>query len=81
MSFATLLAFENDARVARRVKVSLQGLGYPQLSALTCESEGSTVVIKGELGSYYLAQLAQTIAAKVPGVRRVINQVNVCLSR
>jgi len=81
MSFASLLAFENDSRVANRVEVSLQGLGYPQLSALTCESKGSTVILKGELASYYMAQVAQSIASKVPGVRRVVNKVKVGVSK
>ena len=64
--------------IADLVKAALQALGYPQICRLSCEEkQGSTVILSGKLGSFYHSQMAQSIAAKVPGVRRVINQVDV----
>ena len=77
MSAITLSAFETDEHVARRVMNSLQGLGYPQLASVKCEAKDSTVVLKGELGTFFLSQIAQTIAARVPGVRHVVNKLSV----
>lgn len=80
MSELTLIPFESNERVAIRVKTSLLQLGYPQMAGITCEAQGSTVFLKGELGSYYLAQVAQSIAKKVPGVRNVVNRLQVALA-
>jgi len=80
MSELMLFPFESSEQVASRVKISLLELGYPQLAEVTCVADGSTVFLNGELGSYYLAQVAQTIAKRVPGVRLVVNQLRVALS-
>ncbi len=77
---SALTLFESNEHVGSRVKISLLELGYPQLAGLTCEADGSTVFLKGELGSYYLAQVAQSIAKKVPGVRLVVNQIRVAVA-
>ena len=77
MSNATIIAFAKDVSIADRVRICLYEPGYPQLNQLTCESNGSTVVLKGELSSFYLAQLALSIATKVKGVQRVVNKVKV----
>jgi len=60
------------------VKISLERLGYPQIGKLSCEERDSIVILSGTLSSFYHSQMAQSIAAKVPGVSRVINQVDVC---
>ena len=80
MSGLTLFPFETNEHVANRVKISLLELGYPQLAGVECEFDGVTVFLKGELGSYYLAQVAQSIAKKVPGVRQVVNHLRIALS-
>ena len=63
--------------IATRVKNSLLQLGYSQMRTVQCQAVGSTIVLTGELDSFYMAQVAQTIAAKVPGVRGVENRVNI----
>lgn len=52
----------------------------PNLSALEsvrCVSDGSTVILRGEVPSMYLKQVATTLAIRVPGVQRVHNQIQV----
>ena len=63
--------------IAELVVESFQQLGYPQLGMLSCEQRDSAVILRGKLRSFYLAQVALTTAAKVPGVCRVINQLDV----
>ena len=77
MSVLSLSAFETDETVALRVKSSLLSLGYPQLASVNCEAKDSTIVLKGELHSYFMSQLAQSIAARVPGVRHVVNKLRI----
>lgn len=55
----------------------MQRLGFHRLTRVRCESHGTTIVLRGTANSYYQKQLAQTIAAKIPGVHHVINQLQV----
>ncbi len=61
--------------LARRVSEAMQQVGFRQLAVLICKDEGSTVTLTGTTETYYLKQVAQTIAAKVAGVERIINDI------
>ncbi len=63
--------------LVRRVCHAITELGYPEHSSVRCESDGSTVTLKGKLSSFYLLQIAQVIAMEVPGVRAVVNKIEV----
>ena len=63
--------------LANQVQAAFQRLGYRQLRALRCRTEGSTVVLNGTISSFYLKQIAQSTAAKVEGVQRVVNEIEV----
>ena len=80
MATSNLAECNSSSPIAERVKTSLNRLGNRQLGSLSCEQQDSTVILTGELGSFYDSQMAQVIAAKVPGVGRVINRVVVCTS-
>ncbi|QDT32364.1 BON domain-containing protein [Thalassoglobus polymorphus] len=64
--------------LVRRVCRAITELGYPEHSSVKCESDGSTVTLNGKLSSFYLLQIAQAIAMEVPGVRTVVNKIEVC---
>lgn len=68
---------QNRDALGHRVYRSIIGLGYPQLTNISCESYGATIKLSGTLSSYYLVQVAQAIACKVPGVHRVVNEITV----
>ncbi len=55
----------------------LAATSYQSLRALTCSSQTGVVAVRGEVSSYYLKQLAQTILRDIPGVREVQNHVQV----
>lgn len=63
--------------LGRRVQNSIASLGYSEHAKVHCESEGATVFLSGNLSSYYLTQIAQAIAMKVPGVAKVVNEIHV----
>ncbi len=60
-----------------RLRESFEQLGYPQLNAVECSSEGDELRLSGELNSFYLKQVAQSVAVKIPGVREVHNEIKV----
>jgi hypothetical protein len=60
--------------VADRVKLTLHQSPWPQLRGLTASDVDGTIVLTGELPSYYLKQVAQVVASAVEGVRRLENQ-------
>lgn len=59
------------------VRASFEKLGYQQLNAIELDANNDVLVMKGTLGSFYLKQIAQSVAIKVPGVRSVDNQIEV----
>ncbi len=64
-------------QLAEQVYAAFQQLGYRQLRTLHCKSNGATVTLQGTIGSFYLKQIAQSTAAKVEGVERVVNEIEV----
>jgi osmotically-inducible protein OsmY len=61
----------------QRVAASLHSRGYASLNRIECLAEGDHIVLRGSLGSFFLKQVAQDVAMKVPGVARVTNQIQV----
>ena len=60
-----------------RVRISFEQLGYPQLNSVRCSATGGLMLLTGELNSFYLKQVAQSVAVKIPGVREVQNEIEV----
>jgi osmotically-inducible protein OsmY len=57
----------------------LQGSSYLSLRRLSCEYMHGLLTIRGEVPSYYLKQLAQSLVSTLAGVAEVNNQVRVAL--
>lgn len=60
-----------------RVRLSFERLGYPQLNAIKLTANGNVMLMTGKLNSFYLKQIAQTVAIKVPGISSVDNKIEV----
>lgn len=69
-----------DCLVLDRVNQVLQASGYLDLRRLRCEYDDGIVTIKGHVGSYFLKQMAQVLAARVEGVTGINNQLRVASS-
>ena len=63
--------------IADRVAGRLRRSGYPTLANVSAEVHEGALVLRGRLSTYYLKQVAQTLAAQVDGVEEVINCIEV----
>ena len=63
--------------IRRETEACLRRSGYLALRALTCEARDGVVRLHGRLPTYYLKQVAQSVASGVAGVRRVVNHIEV----
>lgn len=59
------------------VRSAYRRYGYTQLDNVNCLVDRNTIVLTGELPSYHLKQVAQTIAMSLPQVAYVDNQITV----
>jgi osmotically-inducible protein OsmY len=62
-----------DSQAAQR----LRGSSYLALQDVRCIAAEDAIYLYGSLPSFYLKQVAQEIATRVEGVRRVINRIEV----
>ncbi|MCA9108445.1 MAG: BON domain-containing protein [Planctomycetaceae bacterium] len=67
----------SNTEVADSVRRSFDALHYPELKQVTCAADHGQITLQGRVRSYYLKQMAQEVAQRVPGVRRVMNNVQV----
>ncbi len=67
--------------VELRLRKALAQSHYCALRSITCHVVAGEVTLEGDLDSYYQKQVAQAIAARVPGVVRVHNRIQVLASR
>jgi len=65
------------ASALERLQETFGQLGYPQLQALQCSVEDGMLKMTGELDSFYLKQVAQSVAIKILGPNFVQNQIEV----
>ena len=76
---AALLATQSleDRCLAERVERALRATGYAPLRAVEVSACGRLIILRGRVPSYYMKQLAQTVAIEVVGVRELRNDVQV----
>lgn len=61
----------------QRLQESFEQLGYPQLQALQYSVEDGVLRMSGELDSFYLKQVAQSVAIRLVGSESVLNLIEV----
>ena len=66
-----------EISVEDRVRMSFDRLGYPQLNAIKLTGNGNVMLMTGKLNSFYLRQIAETVAIKVPDISLVENKIEV----
>jgi osmotically-inducible protein OsmY len=66
-----------SSELALKVQHAIEVPGYPALRKLQFSVEQGIVSIRGQLPSFYLCQLALESVKRVPGVVRVVNQIDV----
>lgn len=60
-----------------RLQQQLDRTRYPALANVRFEEDAGHVVIRGCVRSYYLKQLAQSIAMRTDGVESITNEIKV----
>ena len=76
----TQVAFNSGGEsnpLEEQIKSCFNQLGYAQLNAVKCKVDGDQILLTGELDSFYLKQVAQSVAIKIPGIRNVQNDIQV----
>jgi osmotically-inducible protein OsmY len=67
--------------VSRRVAVSAENLLQERLvlasRQIACEYDEGTLILRGQLSSFYEKQLAQEFARTLAGVDQVVNKIEV----
>ena len=66
--------------VAGWAEVRLHGNGYRVLKNIACDYRDGVLTLRGRLPSYYLKQVAQETVARIAGVQRIDNQIEVLAS-
>jgi osmotically-inducible protein OsmY len=55
----------------------LRSSSYPQLRAVRCDFHEGILTLRGKVSSFYITQMAQALAARIPGVEEVVNRIEV----
>ena len=62
---------------ARPTESRLRGSSYPELRGVRCDYHEGVLTLRGTVSSFYTTQLAQALAARIPGVEEVVNHIEV----
>lgn len=69
-----------DEHSCREVELILRASSHCELRQVTCRFQNGTATLTGQVSSYYLKQIAQTIVHQLPQVTRIDNQLCVVTS-
>jgi hypothetical protein len=64
-------------RILEGAENCLRGHSYLALKNVTCDYREGVLTLRGCLPSYYLKQIAQTAVARLAGVDRIVNEIEV----
>ena len=63
--------------IAKIAEARLGASSHPALRKVLCKYDDGVLVLRGRLSSFFHMQLAQETVAKIEGVERVVNQIEV----
>jgi osmotically-inducible protein OsmY len=62
---------------ARLAESRFRGSSYPELRRVRCDFHEGVLTLRGKVSTFYTTQLAQALAARIPGVEEVVNRIEV----
>jgi osmotically-inducible protein OsmY len=65
------------ARVERSAKLRLESSAYAALKAVKCRFGHGTLLLKGDVPTYFHKQIAQEAMRALPGVSHIANDIRV----
>ena len=63
--------------LAARVEEALRATGYPHLHQVSVQVRDRTVTLRGRVPTFYMKLLCQETAMTVPGIERLVNELDV----
>ena len=70
-----------EAAMAETVRSKLAETGYHCLKGLTCRYHEGILTLHGSVPSFYMKQVAQTVANSMDAVSQVVNRIEVQVDR
>lgn len=64
-------------QIAEGAENCLRHNSYLALKNVHCECAGGVLTLRGCLPTYYLKQMAQALVARLEGVQRIVNEIEV----
>lgn len=63
--------------IVRRAELRLKGSGWNALRSIECDWDDGILTLSGQVSSWYLKQLAQTVVGVDRSVAQILNHINV----
>lgn len=70
-------AFTHRLDPAEMAESHLRSNSYLALKNISCEFRQGVLILKGNVPTYYLKQVAQAVVAPTAGVERIVNEIEV----
>jgi len=70
-------AISRRQRVDEAAEARLHRSQYVELRAVSCQFHEGVLTLRGQVPSYYLKQMAQSLVDSIPGVLQLDNQLEV----
>jgi osmotically-inducible protein OsmY len=64
-------------QIAEGAENCLRHNSYLALKNVQCECDEGVLTLRGCLPTYYLKQMAQAVVARIEGVQRIVNEIEV----
>lgn len=64
-------------QIAEGAENSLRHNSYLALKNVRCDYHEGVLTLRGCLPTYYLKQMAQSVVARIEGVQRIVNEIEV----
>lgn len=77
--FCPVATAATQAEIRTHVLDAFRASGYYSLTRIECEIKDGIAWLSGTVPSFYLKQLAQSLAARQAGVLRVVNHTEVAV--
>lgn len=77
VSLPRLRAVPTSSWIQEQIQQQLCASPYRELATVDCRVFRGVAFLDGAVSSFYLKQIAQSVARRVPGVQRILNQVHV----
>ncbi len=65
------------AAIEAEAQSRLQTSGYPQLRKVSCEFHEGVLMLRGQVSTFHLKQVAQTLVRRLEGVGEINNRLEV----